>query len=134
MNAKVTNSPIGVNKNGQREMFQMVTITIDYHESNQNQLKIELPGLRKKTSLAFYTESYLGTICEGVLELWNENGELLKSGILLEGKIIGVYDNLYIILNRNKKSVSAYDNMGRQKAEGVIAENNKIELVPIDFN
>ena len=118
-NVKITNSRIGVHAEDNQSVMQIVTMTIQYKDSSRKDKMIEL-GLRKKTSLSFIASDYFGTLSEKIIELWNIDGELLASIPKPKGKIVSVYNNWFISVD--KSETEAFDQTGKLVAKGEVKD------------
>ena len=126
-NVQVKNSRIGVHSGFEKpQVMQLVSIIIQYEEIDKIEKRIEL-GLRKRTRLSFFTETYFGIISAKDLELYDEDGNLINTILMPKGKVIALYNNWFIM--QQNKSVYAYDKTGKVVADGIIPEDGNKSLV-----
>lgn len=122
---KVRNSRVGVRSGNYHEVFQLVTMQIQFFNPKMKDKEIDL-GIRKRTTLSFVAETYFGTTSDKTLELWSIDGELMKTMTKPKGKIIGIHNDWFIVLQN--KAIEAYNNLGEKVANGELNTGNEVSL------
>ncbi|MDL2228372.1 hypothetical protein LJC30_05745 [Odoribacter sp. OttesenSCG-928-L07] len=124
-NVKISNSRVGVHSPKEPVVvLQLVTAKIQYDDKEE--LVVSM-GLKKRTTLCFFNKTYFGTMSANILELWDECGNLLTTLPKPKGKIVSVFNNWFIVLN--KDIFNAYDQTGVLVAIGKLPDEGQKNIV-----